>query len=346
MRNIMSNFQIGETATGWNRHGSGHINDTYLIDTDGEKRYILQCVNRSVFPDISALMENIVAVTEYLRSRTDDPRRTMTVVPTAEGGWYYEAPDGNCWRVLDFIEDCLCLEQAENAGDFYECGVAFGGFQQSLADFPAETLHEVIPNFHNTVSRYEKLKAAVRADTMGRAASVRREIDFAMAREEMGGTLQRMREAEALPLRVTHNDTKINNVLLDSVTRKPLCVVDLDTVMPGLAAYDFGDSIRFGAATAPEDERNLGKVRMDISLYRAYAEGYLSACSRLTQEEMQSLPLGAKIMTLECGVRFLTDYLEGDHYFKISREGQNLDRCRTQFKLVEEMEDQWEEMRL
>jgi len=223
--------------------------------------------------------------------------------------------------------------------------VAFGTFQQQLKDFPAETLCEVIPNFHNTVDRYRIFKEALAADVCGRAASVKAEIDFALAREQEAGTLVNMLAEGKLPLRVTHNDTKLNNVMLDEATRKPLCVIDLDTTMPGLSLYDFGDSIRFGAATAAEDEKDLDKMVMDINLFETYTKGFLSACPGLTENERDMLPMGAKLMTLECGVRFLTDYLSGDTYFRTHYEGQNLDRCRTQFKLVADMESKWDEMK-
>ena len=227
---------------------------------------------------------------------------------------------------------------------FYQSAIAFGTFQQQLADFPAGTLHETIPNFHNTPDRYRLFKEALAADVKGRAKEVGPEVDFVLAREEEAGALQRMRDSGELPTRVTHNDTKLNNVMLDAVTRKALCVIDLDTVMPGLAAYDFGDSIRFGAATAAEDEKDLDKMEMSLTEYETFTRGFLTACPGLTEREKQTLPLGAKLMTLECGVRFLTDYLAGDVYFSIHRPEHNLDRARTQFKLVADMEKKWDEM--
>ena len=228
--------------------------------------------------------------------------------------------------------------------DFYQSAVAFGRFQNQLRDFPAETLCETIPNFHNTPDRYRKFHLAIEADTAGRLAEVRPEVDFLLAREEEAGTLQRMRDRGELPVRVTHNDTKLNNVMLDAQTRLPLCVIDLDTVMPGLVAYDFGDSIRFGASTAAEDEKDLSRVEMNLDLFRTYAEGFIPACGGLTAAELMSLPLGARTMTLENGMRFLTDYLEGDHYYHIAYPEHNLDRCRTQLKLVADMEQKQEQM--
>ena len=256
----------------------------------------------------------------------------------------YTDEKGQSWRVYDFVEDSICLQAAETQEDFYQSAVAFGRFQDMLTRFPASTLHETIPNFHNTPERYRTFHRVLEADVCGRAASVREEIDFVLSREQAAGELQRMRDCGELPLRVTHNDTKLNNVMLDAKTRKALCVIDLDTVMPGLAAYDFGDSIRFGAATAAEDEKDLDKMRMDLELYRTFARGFIRSCPSLTEKERETLPLGAKLMTLECGLRFLTDYLDGDHYFAIHRPEHNLDRARTQFKLVRDMEDKWEDM--
>jgi Ser/Thr protein kinase RdoA (MazF antagonist) len=252
--------------------------------------------------------------------------------------------EGEYWRVYDYIEDSLCLQTPETAEDFYQSAVAFGSFQRMLQDFPAQTLCETIPNFHNTPDRYRIFHETLAADRLKRAASVRREIDFVLAHEAEGGCLLEMLARGELPLRVTHNDTKLNNVMLDRETRRALCVIDLDTVMPGLVAYDFGDSIRFGAATAAEDERDLDRVGLNLALYRRFAEGFIPACGGLTAREIETLPLGAKLMTLECGLRFLTDYLDGDRYFSVARPDHNLDRARTQFKLVEETERRWDEI--
>ena len=228
--------------------------------------------------------------------------------------------------------------------DFYQAAVAFGKFQQALADFPAASLYETIPHFHDTIDRLRQFRAAIEADVCGRVKDVGPEIDFLLAREQELGTLCRMLAAGELPLRVTHNDTKLNNVLFDAKTRKALCIIDLDTVMPGSALYDYGDSIRFGAATAAEDERELDKMEMSLERFRVFTRGYVRACPGLTQKELE-LPLGAKVMTMECGVRFLTDHIDGDNYFSIHREGQNLDRAHTQFKLVADMERKWDKMK-
>jgi hypothetical protein len=237
------------------------------------------------------------------------------------------------------------LQKAEKPGDFRESGAAFGNFQNQLANFPASTLFETIPRFHDTPNRYKNFKEVLKSDPLGRAKSAEREIDFVLEREEYAGTLMKLLESNEIPLRVTHNDTKLNNVLFDRESRRAVCVIDLDTVMPGLSVNDFGDSVRFGASTAAEDETDLSKVNFSLELYNEYADGFLSACGdSLTQIELLHLRDGAKMMTLECGVRFLADYIAGDVYFKIYRDSHNLDRCRTQFKLVHEMEEKWDKM--
>ena len=247
--------------------------------------------------------------------------------------------------MYDFVEDSICLQLPETDEDFYQSAVGFGTFQQLLTDFPTAKLHETIPNFHNTPDRYRALLETLERDPMHRAVQVQPEIEFALARQAEMSAIQNALASGKLPLRVTHNDTKLNNVLLDAKTRKALCVIDLDTVMPGSSLYDFGDSIRFGAATAAEDEKDLSKMEMSLDRFRVFTRGYVRACPGLTAKELELLPMGAKTMTMECGVRFLTDYLDGDHYFAVHRDGQNLDRARTQFKLVADMEKKWDEMR-
>lgn len=270
----------------------------------------------------------------------------MCVYATKDGKNFYTDPEGGAWRVYPFIEDTKCLQSAETPELFAASALAFGRFQQMLKDYPADTLYETIPRFHDTEDRLAKLKAAVAADAMGRVKDVQAELDFVTAREaDCSVALQALRDGK-LPLRVTHNDTKLNNVLMDRKSGEGVCVIDLDTVMPGLSINDFGDSIRFGANHCAEDEKDLSKVNFDLSLFEVYTQGFLEGANgALTQAELDYLPWGAKLMTLECGIRFLTDYLEGDHYFRTHREGQNLDRCRTQFKLVADMEDQWEAMK-
>ncbi len=292
--------------------GHGHINHTIKVKTDAGKDYVLQRINTYVFKDPVHLMENAGAVTKFLAERVDDPRAALHFIPAEE--------------------------------DFYQSAIAFGRFQNLLSDFPAETLYETIPEFHNTIDRYRLFHASIDADVMGRAADVQPEIDFLLEREEEMGLLQRMREAGEIPLRVTHNDTKLNNVLLDKNTRKCLCVLDLDTVMPGLSVYDFGDSIRFGAATAAEDEFDLSKMSLDLRLFEVYTMGFLEACPSLTETEVEMLAVGAKTMTLECAMRFLTDYLDGDKYFGVQYPQHNLVRARSQLKLVKDMEKKWDKM--
>lgn len=344
MEQALELFRLNGRPVSCDPYGEGHINLTFLTVTDTGKRYILQRLSRAAFHDIPGLMGNVAAVTEFLAARSSDPRSSLHLIPTLDGRSFCRDSEGEFWRVYDFVEDSLCLQTPETPEDFYQSAVAFGQFQCRLRDFPAETLCETIPNFHNTPDRYRKFHLAVDADAAGRLSSVQPEVRFLLEREEKAGTLQRLRERGELPVRVTHNDTKLNNVMLDAVTRKALCVIDLDTVMPGLVAYDFGDSIRFGASTASEDEKDLSRVEMSLDLYETYARGFIPACGGLTAAELESLPLGAWTMTLENGLRFLTDYLEGDHYYHITRPEHNLDRCRTQLKLVSDMEQKWDRM--
>ncbi len=351
-RELLEHFMLEGEVTDVTPHGSGHINHTFLVTTDGVKKYILQKINTDIFRDTDGLMENIVNVTAYLRERIkqaggNPERETMTVIPAKDGTYYYTDADGSDWRVYLLIEHIVSLDQAKNAEEFYASGLAFGRFQAQLADYPAESLHETIPDFHNTPKRYQAFEQAVTEDICHRAESVGQEIAFIKARKEEISVLTDLLQRGELPLRITHNDTKLNNILLDADTHEAVCIVDLDTIMPGLCAYDFGDAIRFGANTAMEDETDLSRVSLSLELYRAYAKGFLEGCGgRLTPKEIETLPLGAKTITLEQGMRFLTDYLQGDTYYHTEREGQNLDRCRTQLALVADMERKWEQMRL
>lgn len=327
-------------------YGHGHINETYAVACDSGRMYILQKINRAVFRRPDELMENISAVTEFLARQIPDPRGCLRLIPCRSGKRFFTDSQGEYWRAFPFIADSVCLQAAETEEDLRQSGVAFGRFQKQLAEFPAEALHEAIPNFHNTVDRYAQFHAALETDALNRAKDCQTEIQFYLAREpEAGAIVDRLADG-SLPLRVTHNDTKLNNVMLDCDTREVLCIIDLDTIMPGSALYDYGDSIRFGAATAAEDERDLSKVSMSLRLFRVYSEGFLSACGdSLTPLEIEMLPTGAKLMTLECGLRFLTDHLNGDTYFKVSWEGHNLDRARTQMRLVADMEEKMPQMR-
>ena len=349
----IENFDFAGEHISHERYGSGHINDTFLIinrDAGEEKRYILQRMNHEIFKDPVSLMKNVEGVTSFLREKIianggDPYRETLNLVRTKDGGTYYIDSNGNYWRAYLFIAGATCYNLVEKPEDFYQSGKAFGHFQRMLADYPAKELSETIPNFHNTPVRFETFKQAVKEDVRGRAASVQEEIAFVMDRAGDMGAAQTMLEDGRLPLRVTHNDTKLNNIMIDDVTGEALCIIDLDTIMPGLSIFDFGDSIRFGANTAEEDETDLSKVSLSLLLIDIYTKGFLEGCNgSLTEAEVMMLPMGAKLMTLECGVRFLTDYLQGDTYFKIHREHHNLDRTRTQFGLVADMEKKWAEM--
>ena len=340
---LLANYDLSGSVVSCDNYGHGHINKTYLVTTDTGHRYILQGINNGVFKNVDGLMNNIEAVTSHLLKQTSNPRKVLHLVKTKRGNSYLHQA-GAYWRIFRYVENSVCLQAPESTEDFYQSAVAFGRFQQLLKDFPAHTLHETIPNFHNTVDRYRIFKETLAADPLNRAAEVQQEIDFILAREADAHTIVDLLENGKLPLRVTHNDTKLNNVMLDATTRKALCVIDLDTVMPGSSLYDFGDAIRFGAATAAEDEKDLSKMEMRLDMFEAFTRGYLEACPDLTEEERKQMPMGAKLMTLECGVRFLTDYIDGDNYFSTSYPGQNLDRCRTQLKLVADMEAKWEQM--
>jgi len=330
-------------------YGNGHINHTFLVIA--ERRYILQRMNTTIFTKPRELMANILGVTEHIRKkaaalgRAAVERASLVVVPTLNGDKYFVGSEGDYWRMYEFTEGTVTQEIVECAEDFYNCAVAFGNFQEMLADYPAAELNETIANFHNTPWRYENLMKAVKADKCGRLAEVGAEVRFAADREEFAGTLERARAAGELPLRVTHNDTKLNNILFDAVTREPVCVIDLDTVMPGYSVNDFGDSIRFGANTAVEDETDISKISLDLGLFECYARGFIKGCNgSLTETEIRLLPVGAIMMTFECGMRFLTDYLEGDVYFRTHRPKHNLDRARNQFALVADMESKRAEM--
>ena len=344
MRDEIYRFPIDGRPICCDEIRSGHVNTTYLITTDAGARYILQDVNTYAFPKTYIIMDNIAAISRYLAERGGAKNAMISYIDTVDGERYFDDGKGGAWRVYRFVENSVCLDRASSDEDFYECARAFGAFQNSLCDFPAEELGETIEDFHNTPARYRQFREAVERDACGRLGGVREEVAFVLDREEKASQLQRMRDAGELPTRVTHNDTKINNVLFDADTRRAICVIDLDTVMPGLSAYDFGDAIRFGASTAAEDEKDLDKVGLDLHLFRVFARGFVEACPSLTEKEIACLPLGAWTMTLECGSRFLADYLKGDKYFSIEYPEHNLDRARTQLKLVRDMEEKWDEM--
>ena len=354
LQEVMQNFNFQGTLIEAVPYGSGHINDTNLLTFSiadmGDLSVILQRINTDIFLNPKELMENIDSVTSFLRKKIkknggDPLRETLTIIPSKQGHAYYEDSYGSYWRAYIFITDATSYDSITSPDDFYESAVAFGHFQHMLSDYPAEALHETIPGFHDTHSRLKAFKKAVAEDAFHRAQYVQEEIQFVLDHEEYAHVLGDLQKSGALPLRVTHNDTKLNNIMIDNKTRKGICVIDLDTVMPGLSVNDFGDSIRFGASTAAEDETDLSKVSCSMEFFEAYVKGFLEGCEgSLTDAEIEHLPTGAKVMTYECGMRFLTDYLEGDHYFKIHRPNHNLDRCRTQFKLVKDMEEKSEIM--
>ena len=346
MQDIISAFQLEGQPVRCIPYGSGHINQTWLVETDRPHRYILQKVNTGVFPNGTGLMNNIILVTEHLRKKDPDPRHVLTLVPVKNGDLYINQGKNELWRVYEFVSGGICLDLAETPDDFRLSGKAFGTFQMQMADFPAEKLVEVIPGFHDTPGRFRALEKAVREDKMNRAASARKEIDLYLEREASAGMLMDLLRAGELPLRVTHNDTKLNNVMLDKETREPLCILDLDTVMPGIVASDFGDAIRFGASTALEDETDLDRVHLDLDLLEAFTRGFLGACGKaLTRTELDTLADSARLITLEIGARFLTDYLEGDTYFHTTHPEHNLERARTQIALVLENEQKEAQIR-
>jgi len=322
----------------------GHINRTYLMEARGDetRRFVLQKINTYVFRQPAQLMDNIVRVTGFLRARGE---AALTVFPARDGRPYYVDEDGGWWRCYNYVENSYSLQAAGSENDAFCAGKAFGAFQRALDGFPIAELHETIPDFHNTAKRFEALEQAVAQDAAGRKSKVEAEIAFARARKADAGRLLALAGTAALPLRVTHNDTKLNNILFDRDSREPVCVVDLDTIMPGLSLYDYGDSLRFLGSTAAEDERDLRKVRFSMPLFQAYTRGYLEAAAgALTQTEKDLLPFSIQLMTYECGMRFLADYLNGDVYFRIHHPDDNLARCRTQFALVEEIEGLLPEM--
>ena len=355
LQEALNAFDFGAPVVGAVRYGCGHINDTFCVHTQPEdekcRRFILQRMSAQAFKHPDQLMENIIGVTDFLghvirENGGDRSREAMEVMRPKSGEDFFTDSAGGAWRVYPFVEETKCYQTAETPELFAASGRAFGRFQKMLQKYPADTLYETIPHFHDTEDRLAKFKAALEADVMGRAKDCAVETKFILDREaDCSVCLAALREG-VLPLRVTHNDTKLNNVLMDEKTGEGVCVIDLDTVMPGLSVNDFGDSIRFGANHCAEDEVDLSKVNLDLELFDVYTGAFLDGCGgALTNAELDFMPWGAKLMTLECGMRFLTDYLEGDTYFRIHRDGQNLDRCRTQFKLVSDMEAHWDELK-
>ena len=337
LKKIADEFDTSSKALILEPFGSGHINQTFRVTCEDRRRFILQKISPTLTESPEKLMKNIISVTDHLRAREPDSGKVLTLVCTHGQQPLFKHSSGN-WRMFQYIENSYSPEGAGTDKEFCLAAQAFGHFEELLGDFDVSRLYEPLPDFHNTPYRYRQLHDALREDAAGRKREVSREIDFLLSREETAGQLQRMREAGELPVRVTHNDTKLNNVLFDRRSGEPLCVIDLDTVMPGLSLYDFGDAIRFGASTAAEDEKDLDKVTLDLRRYELFREGFVAACPGLTALEKEMLPAGAAVITAEQAVRFLTDYLNGDLYYRIHYPEQNLDRARTQIRLLQEME--------
>lgn len=354
MKRIIEKFNIKGNLLSFERYGEGHINETYLLnyEKDGElNQYILQKINHNIFPNIEGLMNNIELVTSFLRNKIienngDVNRETMILIKTKDNNnYYYDQENDSYYRVFVFVKDTITLQIVSNKEDFKESAVAFGRFQKLLKDFDATKLVEVIKDFHNTEVRFNHFLETLKLDKCDRAKECKDEIEFILKRKEDCSKIVNLIKENKIPLKVTHNDTKLNNVLLDKDSKKGVCVIDLDTVMPGSSLYDFGDSIRFGCNTASEDETDLSKVNFSMEYFEAYVEGFLSEVKdSLNKYEIENLAYAAKLMTLECGIRFLDDYLDGDNYFRIHREKHNLDRCRTQLKLVSEIEKNLDKM--
>lgn len=344
---ITENFRFKGEYKDFKTKNDGHINSTYVLifDENGKKqKYTLQKINTFVFKKPQELMQNIVGVTNHIKANGE--MKTLDFIPAKNGKYFVTDNDGNCWRVYKFVDDVYTCNIIDSEKVFYNAGKSFGKFQKILADYPIDTLFDTIPNFHHTFSRFLDFKKAVKDNASGRRDSCEKEIRFILDREADTKVLLNLIEEGELPIRVTHNDTKLNNILFDNRTDDGICIIDLDTVMPGLSLYDFGDSIRFGANTAKEDEKDLGKVSLSLPLYKAYTEGYLSeAKDSLTEKEIEYLPFSAKLMTLECGMRFLGDYLNGDTYFGTDYPEHNLVRARTQIELVKDIERKFEDMK-
>jgi Ser/Thr protein kinase RdoA (MazF antagonist) len=354
LANISSKFLIPGDFRSAEPYGSGHINDTYVatFDQSGTTvRYIFQRINQHVFPDPGKLMENVERVCAHAQGKlkaAENPeasRYSLTLIPTRTGGnWHVEGPDH--WRCYPFIEKAQTYDAIETLEQATAAAKAFGRFQRMLADLPGERLYETIPDFHHTRRRYERLMEVIEADPKGRASFVSEEIEFVRTRKADASIIVDALESGRIPERITHNDTKLNNVMIDDLTGEGVCVIDLDTIMPGTALSDFGDMVRTATNPAQEDTQDLSEVRMRMEYFQAIAQGYLEGCSGcLTPAELDLLPIAGKLMTFECGMRFLTDFLEGDVYFKTHRDQHNLDRCRSQFKLVTSIEQQMDEMK-
>ncbi len=350
---ISDEFAIAGEFVGAEEVHSGHINSTYIATYEkpnGKKsRYIFQRINGNVFKNPLAVMRNVEMVTRHinwkvLRVKRDLGGQTLNLYPARGGRFFSQGDGGGIWRCYNFIEGCRTYDIVENTRQAYQAAHAFGSFQDLVSDIPVEDIEETIPDFHNTPKRYARLMEVVAEDPQGRVASAQAEIDFIKEREGIVSKLIDLRDAGILPERITHNDTKINNVMIDIETDAAVCVIDLDTVMPGLSLYDFGDLVRTAVSPAAEDETDLGKVEMRMSMFEALAEGYMDACDCLCDAEIENLAFAGILISLEVGIRFLTDYLEGDVYFKTEHDSHNLDRARNQLNLVSKLEEKESEM--
>ncbi|PCJ51736.1 MAG: mucin desulfatase [Planctomycetota bacterium] len=334
-------------------YGSGHINDTYLtiMNHNGDEvKYITQRINHEIFKNPEALMENIVRVTEHVRNKVklrngDLAKECLEIIPTLENKSFYKDNKGFFWRMYVFILGASTHDVLSHDDQAYQAAFAFGQFQKDLVDIKGERLFETIPDFHHTVKRFETLLKAIEDDKYDRKKDIAADIEFALQRKEFCGQIIKGMEDGLIPERITHNDTKINNVMLDDDTGECRAVIDLDTVMPGSALYDFGDLIRTTVSTAEEDEKDTTKITANLIRYENLVKGFLKGAGNcLVEKEIELLPVSGRIITFECGIRFLTDYLDGDKYFKIHHVGHNLDRARSQFKLVKSMEEKADEM--
>lgn len=353
IKEILEAFPFEGELKNIEKTDTGLINSTYVLTfSDGNRDfgYVLQRINTNVFRKPDELMSNIMNVTGFLRNKINlsggnSERETLTFLYTKDNTSYYCAKNGDCWRAYVYLGKCHTCDKVDSVTKAFRSGKAFGKFQKMLADFPAESLFEVIPDFHNTPVRFNQLREAIENNVAGKADEVKEEIAFALAREKEASHLLELAAQGRIPIRVTHNDTKINNILFDDITNEAFCVIDLDTVMPGLSLYDFGDSIRSGAVISDENEQELDKFGFSVELFKGYAEGFLSeAGEALTDDEILNLAFSAKLMALECGIRFLADYLNGNTYFSFKYPTHNLVRCHTQFKLVSEIEEHMDEL--
>ena len=349
---IIKEFNLPEgDITHFQRYGEGHIHETYFFVINSAYEFILQKINNNVFPNVVGLMNNILLVTNFIKERLveqgrDPYRETLSVITTKDGlPYYYNEAEKAYYRVYVYISDSIAYQKIENKETFALSGVAFANFALMLNDFDASQLVDVIPNFHNTKARFQHFLKTLEEDKLGLAKYCKEEIDFVLAHEADCSVIVDLIESKQMPLRVTHNDPKLNNILFNKSDDKPVCVIDLDTIMPGSIVYDFGDAIRSGTNTASESERDLEKVNFNFEYYEAFATAYVNTYGKkLTEIERKYLAFGAKLLTLECGIRFLDDYLDGSHYFRIQYSDHNLVRARTQFKLVKEMEKVFEKM--